>query len=61
MRSALTVLIALGLVAVAACEKSEQPTEAPPTAAPDPDAPAPGTQAAEAIGLDAARPKAPPR
>lgn len=56
MRALLPLLMAVvSLTTVAAC-KPPPPAEAetPAVATPDPDAPAPGTQAAEAIGMDAA-------
>lgn len=61
-RLSLAALSLGGLLTLAACEapSPQSPAPAPAPAAPDPDAPAPGSQAAEAIGLDAAEPS-PPR
>ena len=55
MRTLIILMTAVSLVALSACTAPPPTkTETPPATAPDPDAPAPGTQAAEAIGIDAA-------
>lgn len=54
MRTLIPVMAAASLIALSACTAPPSAeTETPPATAPDPDAPAPGTQAAEAIGIDA--------